>query len=119
MEQSQQQPPRKINVDFATEVKNAGTVPDLATQSQIDSENPVKPENYKQNTSERKKYAECICQFTCLWCVFIAFILVASGLKKIHLSDLVITTLIGSTTLTLTSFFLLVTQYLFNKEMST
>lgn len=93
--------------------------PDLATQNFIDAENLAKLDNYKQNTSERKKYAELIWRFTCFWCLFIGFVILGCGLKKIILSDLVITTLIGSTTITLTGFFLLVTQYLFNKEKST
>lgn len=98
-------------------------VADSKTAEDVQSLNQRKIEaeidNYKQNTQERKKYADLIWQFTCFWCVYIGAMLFLCGIKKVILSDLVITALIGSTTVTLTGFFLLVTQYLFNKDKST
>ena len=65
---------------------------------------------------ERKLYASGIFQFTCLWCIMLFVILVGCGLGRLELSDIVVTTLIGSTTLNVFIFFKLVTEYLFNKE---
>ncbi len=75
--------------------------------------------NYKQNTAERKIYAERIFQFTCFWCIFVGSIILFCGLGKLHLSDLVLTTLLGTTTVNAFGFFLLVTKYLFNEKNST
>jgi hypothetical protein len=104
-------------------IEETQSAPDPKTVADVKSLDERKAEaeidNYKQNTKERKKYADLIWQFTCFWCVYIGAMLFLCGIKKIFLSDLVITALIGSTTVTLTGFFLLVTQYLFNKDKST
>ncbi|WP_343616532.1 hypothetical protein [Flavobacterium sp.] len=75
--------------------------------------------NSNQNMLERKKYAEYIFSFTCIWCICIFSILILKGLGKLALSDTIIITLIGSTTLNILVFFTLVTKYLFNSEKST
>ncbi|WP_127339539.1 hypothetical protein [Flavobacterium cupreum] len=54
-----------------------------------------------------------------VWCICIFFILMWKGLGKLNLSDEIIITLIGSTTLNILVFFTLVTKYLFNSEKST
>ena len=72
-----------------------------------------------QNIAERKRYAEYIFSFTCIWCILVFFFLFFVALGKFILSDLVVTTLIGSTTLNVLVFFRLVTEYLFNKQKST
>ncbi|MCD0465594.1 hypothetical protein [Flavobacterium sp. ENC] len=76
-------------------------------------------QNSNQNMVERKRYAEYIFSFTCIWCICIFFILMWKGLGKLNLSDEIIITLIGSTTLNILVFFTLVTKYLFNSEKST
>jgi len=70
----------------------------------------------KQNMEERKLYAGWIFQFTCVWCIGMFIILVGCGLGKLTLSNTVITTFIGSTTVNVFIFFKLVTEYLFNKD---
>ena len=76
-------------------------------------------QNSNQNMIERKRYAELIFSFTCIWCICIFFILMWKGLGKLNLSDEIIITLIGSTTLNILVFFTLVTKYLFNSDKST
>ncbi|WP_291117663.1 hypothetical protein [Flavobacterium sp. UBA6135] len=73
-------------------------------------------EHSKQNMMERKVYASWIFQFTSLWCLGLFIILFGCGLGKLELSNIVITTFIGSTTINVFIFFKLVTEYLFNKE---
>lgn len=108
---------------FVEEVSHQATKPDRLTEEFIRNVNSAKEiaelNNYKQNTEERKKYANLIYQYTCFWSMFIGVVVIGCGAGKLHLSDLVITTLIGSTTVTLTGFFYLVTQYLFNKDKAT
>lgn len=73
----------------------------------------------KQDRKERKKFANHIFAFTCTWTLLIIMIIFFTGLNKLYLSDLVLTTLIGSTTINVFVFFKLVTEYLFNKDKST
>ncbi|MBF4494768.1 hypothetical protein IRZ83_14345 [Flavobacterium sp. JLP] len=75
--------------------------------------------NSDQNMVERKNYAEYIFSFTCLWCIAILFILIWKGMGKLNLSDEIIITLIGSSTVNVFVFFRLVTKYLFNEAKST
>ncbi|WP_269225422.1 hypothetical protein [Flavobacterium eburneipallidum] len=79
----------------------------------------VKIKGIHQNIEERKKYASYIYSFTCVWCLGLFFFLYFQAVGLFHLSDLVITTLIGSTTINILVFFRLVTAYLFNKDKST
>jgi len=71
----------------------------------------------KQNREERKKYAQHIFFFTCLWSTVIFGVILLSGWKKhtdFDLSDKVLITLITSTTINFFGFFLLVVKYLFH-----
>lgn len=79
----------------------------------------AKTKSFNQNIEERKKYAEYIFSFTAVWCLLLFIFLFFIGLGKFHFSDLVITTLIGSTTVNVLVFFKLVTAYLFNPRNST
>jgi hypothetical protein len=104
-------------------IKAQTNQPDEKTQADISfleiQKLNVEIENYKQNTGERKLYAKLIYRFTCLWCLCVGILLVACGLSILHLSDTVLTTILGCTTLNVFGFFYLVTQYLFNKKKST
>jgi hypothetical protein len=108
---------------LSSSVEDASTAPDNLTSYEIYSLEQAKIiaelKNLNQNIEERKKYASYIFSFTCMWCFGLFFFLFFIALGKFHLSDLVITTLIGSTTLNVLVFFRLVTAYLFNKEKST
>ena len=94
--------------------------PDMASLSFLNAADTIaKLENYTQNREERKIYALRIYRFTCWWCTLVALMVFATGLKWIQLSDLILTSLLSSTTINVFAFFYLVTQYLFNKERST
>jgi hypothetical protein len=75
--------------------------------------------NSSQNMEERKRYAECIYGFTCVWCIFLAIILIGKGTDDLNISDEVLITLITSTTINVFVFFRYVTKYLFNAGKST
>lgn len=106
---------------FAAEVDKSST-PDDNTVEQIVSLDGKKAlaeiDNYTQNTKERKKYADLIFQFTCFWCLFVGFIILCNGIGTMHHSDLVLTTILGSTTVNVLVFFRIVTRYLFNHSKS-
>jgi len=78
--------------------------------SQIEKE---KLRSYRQNTDERKKYAELIFNMSAWWLAFVAFVLVFSGLQKMIFPEAVLLALIGTTTLNVLGLFYIVTKYLF------
>lgn len=112
-----------LSKKFASEVGDQTETADSPTRGLIHELDTTKQQaiiyNYRQNTAERKKYADLIFQFTCGWCIIVVVIIFGCGRDVLHLSDLILTTLIGSTTLNVFGFFLLVTKYLFNETKST
>ncbi len=80
----------------------------------------LKNEGERQDKDERKKYAYRIFWMICFWLCLIITILAFSGWKlgDFILSDTVLITLIGSTTITVAGFFFAVVKYLFpeNKD---
>jgi hypothetical protein len=109
-----------FNLDLKKGLESVPANPDIATLSFLNAADTIaKIENYNQNREERKTYAFRIYCFTCCWCVFVGIIVVLTGLGILQFSDLILTTLLGSTTVNVFAFFYLVTQYLFNKEKST
>lgn len=66
-----------------------------------------------QDIGERKKYAKWIFWMVCGWLIVILGIIIAVGLSGLKLTDTVIVSLITSTTINITAFFLAVTKYLF------
>lgn len=88
---------------------------DLRTNSEVrdyDIEQ-LRAESFAQDIKERKKFAKWIFWMVVGWLLSIIAIIVLVGLKLIVLSDSVILALIGSTTVNITTFFLVVTKYLF------
>lgn len=79
----------------------------------------MESDTQKQQTGERKLYAKLIYRFIYLWCVAVAILLLGCGCGKIRLSDTVLTTIIGCTTLNVAGFFYLITCYIFKKNKST
>lgn len=71
-------------------------------------------QSFSQDIAERKGYAGKIFMLTIIWSVLIFLILFLNGWHILTLSDTVIVTLIGSTTINFFGFFFLVTKYLFN-----
>jgi hypothetical protein len=112
-----------LSLKIEDAIKSQTNQPDGKTQADISSLDiqkfKVEIDNYKQNTGERKLYAKLIYRFTYVWCLSVAIVLLGVGFGKIRLSDTVLTTILGCTTLNVFGFFYLVTQYLFNKNKST
>ncbi|TCD28633.1 hypothetical protein EZ456_04385 [Pedobacter psychrodurus] len=75
--------------------------------------------NFTQNVSARKRYSHRIFLITTGWLISVITILVAVGLAKLKLSDSVLIALLGTTTINVLGFFVIVIQYLFNKDKST
>lgn len=75
-------------------------------------------EGQKQDTQERKKYAQRIFAMLCGWLVIVLSAIVISGsqLLEFHLSDTVLLALIGSTTANVAGFFFAVVKYLFPEK---
>jgi len=78
-------------------------------------------EGQKQDTQERKKYAQRIFWMLSGWLVVVLFALVTSGLKlwDFRLSDSILLALIGSTTANVAGFFFAVVKYLFPEKNNT
>jgi hypothetical protein len=112
-----------ISSSIGADIDALASTPDNPTLDSIRAleEGKVKAEilNYTQNTRERKIYAERIFQFTCYWSVFVAFLIIFSGLGKLQLSDFILSVLLGSTLAHAYGFFYLVSKYLFNEGKST
>lgn len=66
-----------------------------------------------QDIKERKRYAFWIFMMVLFWLTCILGIVVACGLKVFSISDTVLLGLIGATTVNVTTFFVIVTKYLF------
>ncbi len=74
--------------------------------------------SFRQDTSERKRYAKNIFSLTCLWVGGIYFLLLLQGFNYggFFLSDKVVIASIGSTTANIIGVFLIVTRYFFPKK---
>ena len=70
-------------------------------------------ESLQNDIDARKKYAYRIFLMIVMWLVVILLIIVLTGRHVLEISDAVLLGLIGSTTVTVASFFLAVTRYLF------
>lgn len=74
----------------------------------------VEVASLKQDLQERKKYAFWIFLMVAFWLLLILLIIFLVGFDIMkRLSDAVILALIGATTVNVTTFFLIVTKYLF------
>lgn len=66
-----------------------------------------------QNIEERKRYAFLIFLMVVGWLFSIVGIIILCGLSLLNISDGVLLGLIGATTVNVTTFFVIVTKYLF------
>ena len=67
----------------------------------------------QDDIAARKKYAKWIFWMVVGWLIVILGIVILVGLEKLKLDSTVVLGLIGSTTVNVTAFFLVVTKYLF------
>lgn len=70
-----------------------------------------------QDIRERKKFAKWIFWMVVGWLIVILGIIICTGRGLLRLSDAVVLGLIGSTTVNITAFFVIVTKYLFPSKM--
>jgi len=66
-----------------------------------------------QDIKERKRYAFLIFLMVVGWLISIVGIIIFCGLEMLKISDAVLLGLIGATTVNVTTFFVIVTKYLF------
>ncbi|GAB3931931.1 hypothetical protein [Larkinella terrae] len=66
-----------------------------------------------QDIQERKKFAQRIFWMVVMWLFVILGIIIAEGLHLLDIPQAVTIALIGSTTINVTAFFVIVTKYLF------
>jgi hypothetical protein len=66
-----------------------------------------------QDIRERKRFANLIYGMVVGWLIAILVIIICTGLGCLKISDAVLLGLIGSTTVNVTAFFVIVTKYLF------
>lgn len=109
-----------LREDFA----DSSTTPDADTQASADNTYRDKYDaitllNFTQNVAARKRYAHRIFLITSGWLICVVAILALVGLKVFELSDSVLIALLGTTTVNVLGFFVIVIQYLFNKDKST
>lgn len=120
-------PPLDPFTALANDVTQTSAEPDLQTTGELNryeterirgeiSKINAELEQTRQNTQERKKYAQRIFWMVSIWLVIILIMIVAVGLRWLVLSDTIVLGLIGSTTINVTAFFLSVTKYLFPNQ---
>ncbi|GAA4449014.1 hypothetical protein GCM10023189_07760 [Nibrella saemangeumensis] len=76
-------------------------------------ERKARLESFVQDIRERKKFAQWIFWMVVGWLVVILGIIIAEGLGYLNIPEAVTLGLIGSTTVNVTAFFVIVTKYLF------
>jgi len=82
-------------------------------------EQELKLKSLAQDIRERKKFAGWIYWMVVGWLIVILTIIVLVGMRLLRISDAVLLGLIGATTVNVTTFFVIVTKYLFDAGSST
>ncbi|WP_266368822.1 hypothetical protein [Tellurirhabdus rosea] len=81
--------------------------------SYTEEERRARLASFVQDTQERKRFAQWIFWMVVGWLVVILGIIIAEGLHLLDIPQAVTLGLIGSTTVNVTAFFVIVTKYLF------
>jgi hypothetical protein len=113
-----------IAQNLRADLEQASTTPDINTQrsrthTYQDRFDDITLLNFSQNVTARRRYSYRIYTITGGWLLCVIGILIAVGLQKLKLSDPVLIALLGTTTVNVLGFFIIVIQYLFNKDKST
>jgi hypothetical protein len=86
-------------------------------QSNWDSEfKKIEMREHMQNISERKRYANRGFIFLICWLVVVVTILILNGTGVLHLSDTILSALVGSPVIYIFGFHYLVLRYLFENK---
>jgi hypothetical protein len=116
--------PDNLTHNLREDVANTSATPDTETQASENSTYKDKYDaitllNFTQNVEARKRYSNRIFITTSGWLISVVCILIAVGLGWLKLSDSILIALLGTTTINVLGFFVIVIQYLFNKDKST
>jgi len=114
----------QITDNLRDDLEETSNSPDTETQASVrttyeDRYNEITLFNFNQNITARRRYSYRIFLTTSFWLFSLVAILVAVGLEQLQLSDAVLIALLGTTTVNVLGFFVIVIQYLFNKDKST
>ncbi|HYG15916.1 MAG TPA: hypothetical protein VEC12_09195 [Bacteroidia bacterium] len=120
-------PPTTIEIQnvFQEGFKSASSIDAEAKELDIkalklkNKKKKLKLKALRQYFKARKQFAQHIFTLVCVWLFFILIIVVASGQKKLELSDTVLVALITTTTINVSAFLVIVANFLFpNKKKS-
>lgn len=107
---------KKLVANFKQSISSVNSqISDGKSQEEVNDYNiaQLKAESFAQNIKERKKFAKWIFWMVVGWLFSIVAIVVCVGINCLKLDNSIILALIGSTTINVTTFFLVVTKYLF------
>jgi hypothetical protein len=120
MDQAPQQHPSLDSIEISVPSrdsisKNADELTELEESSLASAEYAARIEAIKQDTTERKRYANRTFWLVCFWLGGIALTIVAQGFKAwgFYLDADIVMALIGGTTTGVVGIFLIVARYLF------
>ncbi len=116
--------PDNIADNLRQDLAGTPATPDKETQASAESTYQDKYDsitllNFTQNVEARKRYSHRIYLLTSFWLFSVISILVLVGVKVLVLPEAVLIALLGTTTINVLGFFVIVIQYLFNKDKST
>ncbi|MFD1143956.1 hypothetical protein ACFQ4C_22720 [Larkinella insperata] len=103
---------RKLIESSSTDPRNSGLSRNEFDQYDQE-ERRTRLQGLVQDIQERKKFAQWIFWMVVFWLVVILGIIIAEGLHWLDIPQAVTIALIGSTTVNVTAFFVIVTKYLF------
>lgn len=93
--------------------------PDVKTKQEeqtLDLEKAsLEVEGIRQDLEQRKNYADKIFTLVVVWLISILGLLIAQGMKGIYLSENVLITIIGGTTVNVLGIFVIVANYIFHR----
>ena len=74
-------------------------------------------ESNTQDREQRKEFAERIFSFVCYYMGFVAFVVLCCGIPcNFHLNDVILVTLLGTTTANILGVLYIVVRYLFSRD---
>ena len=103
---------RKLIESSSTDPRNSGLSKNEFEQYDQE-ERRMRLLGLNQDIQERKKFAQRIFWMVVMWLLVILGIIIAEGLHLLDIPQAVTIALIGSTTINVTAFFVIVTKYLF------
>ena len=103
-------PVNEINGDEGSDSLTKQELEERLTSHKLDNKSK------KQNIESRRYYGTGVFVICSLWMVYVAVVLCFAGANKLNLSDLVLTTMLGSTTFNILGLLIIVLKYIFPPE---